>query len=273
MDDSPGRRGGKPDGSHRDPPALAFPPNPQYGSGSMRRRVVLEVGPAEVRGWLGDAFHEMECEITLGGCEVASASGRMIRYPTTSCPGAPDGLDDLRGAQLGELPSRYYRRTAGPRQCTHLYDLAVLAVSHGQQPAGSYAYEALVPDETDRPVSAEAIVDGERALAWLVHRGEIVDGPHRGSPVTAGFVRWAEQAFAGRALAAALVLARTCMVARGRAYDAEAWAGSSTSLNAPQRGRCFAYSGAAFDTGLFRAGYTRDVSAAVAPSAAEPGAT
>lgn len=256
-----------------DPPALAFPPNPRYGGGLMRRRVIVDVARAEVRAWLGDAFHEMECCLAIERTRIASVSGRLIRYPTSSCPGAVSMLAALDDAELGGPASRYYHATAGASQCSHLYDLCVLGVLHGQCPPQRYEYEAIVPDETDQPVDVQASACGEPVIRWRIRRGLIVDGPHRGAPVRAGFLRWAERAFAGCSLAAALVLARTYLVARGRAYDAEAWAGRSTRLNEPQRGRCFAYSGAALERGVFRSGYTRDVSAGVAPSAGNDGVT
>jgi hypothetical protein len=128
-------------------------------------------------------------------------------------------------------------------------------------------YDIVVPDERDAPVVVELVRDGAPFFTWTVDQGVVTAPPGVvGLPLLAGFWTQAAQRFDGDELEAALVLARTYPIARGRAYDAEAWAGQAASRNTSLRDRCFAYATSRSSLGEFRGAYVRDFSDGIPPN-------
>jgi len=238
---------------------LAFPPNPNFGTGRTRRRIELVNNGSRTSARLADPFHEMECQVDHDGQHVTAVSGVMHRYPTTLCPGATALTGGLTGASIHRPTEQFYAPGVLPRHCTHLFDLACLAIAHAGRTEPQRVYEAIVPDERDGPVLVEVRRDGRSIHAWTVRRGFVISpGEVAGLPLLRGFLAKGGGLLSGDALEAALVLARTYLVSLGRPYDTEAWAGRPTSLNAPLRDRCYAYATYHSDAGRFMSGYIRD---------------
>ena len=248
-------------------PNLPYPPNPSFGHGAARRRIEIVGVRHGSSARLIDPFHEMECELVHDGARVSAVSARMHRYPTTLCPGATLVLQELVGLPLGCDGDRFYAGGAMRRHCTHLFDLAYLALSHAARGEGRRCYDVVVPDERDAPVVVELSRDHSPLLSWTVRRGVVISPLElAGLPLLKGFWARAAEHFAGDELEAALVLARTYMIAVGRAYDAESWAGQPPSRNAALRDRCYGYASSHGDRGEFRGGYVRDFSEGIPPS-------
>ena len=239
---------------------LAFPPNPRFGTGATHRRIELVNESTRTSARLMDPFHEMECQVIHDGEHVTNVTGIMHRYPTTLCPGAMSVVTSLVGASIHGPIERHYAPGVLARNCTHLFDLACLAVVHAARAESRRVYEAVVPDEQDEPVTAEVRRDGHCVHAWTVRRG-IVSLPNEVAdlPLLGGFLAKASSLFSGDELEAALVLARAYLISLGRPYDTEAWAGRPTSQNIPLRDRCYAYASSHGDAGRFMAGHVRDI--------------
>jgi hypothetical protein len=238
---------------------LPFPPNPSYGDGATRRRIDLLNSRSTTLARLIDTFHEMDCKIRHDGQRVTAIEGVMHRYPTTLCPGAASVLQAKVGMSLGEAGSRFYEPSFQRQNCTHLLDLAWLAVNHARRGAPERVYEAYVPDERAGPVVVEVLCDGNPVHQWTVSRG-IVISPRGVANLSLlkGFWVRASELLDGDALEAALVLSRTYLIAIGRAYDTQAWAGRPVADNVPLRDKCYAYSSQHGDAGRFVGGNVRD---------------
>lgn len=168
-------------------------------------------------------------------------------------------IGGLVGESIHRATEQFYAPGVLTRHCTHLFDLACLAIAHAARAEPQRVYEAIVPDERDGPVLVEVHRDGKIIHAWTVGRGIVTSpGEVAGLPLLRGFLAKSCGLFSGDALEAALVLARTYLVSLGRPYDTEAWAGKPTSLHAPLRDRCYAYAASHCDAGRFMAGYIRD---------------
>lgn len=224
------------------PANLCYPPNPAYGSGACRRMVQITCGDGVVDAHLSDTFHEMRCRVRHDGEVVTAIEGETIRIPTTACPAAITVLQDLVGTRL-DLPGRaFYSGGRARRHCTHLFDLAVLAIQHGRSAEGSCRYDAIVPDETDSPVAITIHRNDIEIHRWLIQDATILHPPAlQGKTLDRGFAAWATVHFADGALEAATILARTWLIAVGRRYLVEQAAGQAISQNAEMAGRCFAY--------------------------------
>lgn len=233
---------------------LPFPKNPHYGHGATRRRIHLWLADGEVRGLLSDIFHEMECTITHDGRVVTGISGKMRRIPNTLCPGAPSMLPELIGTPLGISARDYYSDDRIRHHCTHLFDLAFYVISCALSDRPEVCFEALVPDlpGKDAAVTVSAWKDQNVLVEWTIQREKIVaPASLAGKPVCGGFSHWSYDTFSGDELAAALLLSRTCLLARGRAYQIDAWPGEPINRLDGIEGACYAYASQRIKDGHF----------------------
>jgi hypothetical protein len=222
---------------------MPFPRNPDYGKGEARRIVRLhKAGDAIVDAHLIDNYHEMRVRIGHDGAVVTSVEGEMVRFPTTACPAAPLMARELVGVQLQTDLRALYEPVRRRRNCTHLFDIAVLSMRHARRHAVSRTYEAIVPDAIDNPVTIEVRCDTIPVHSWLVRDGVILSpAALAGLPLLKGFTRWSSAMFEGDALEAATLLGKTCFIATVRPFAPEESAGESVQSNVAMAGACYAY--------------------------------
>jgi hypothetical protein len=225
------------------PKTLIFPLNPAYGDGQCRRLVRIEVADGRTSAHLSDNFHEMRCLVQHDGRAVLAIEGTSIRTPTTACPAAAAVLQELVGTPLTAPGRHFYGGSRARHHCTHLYDLAVLAIRHAGRAIGTTCYDAQVPDETDAPVLLSIVCDGVLVHRWMVRDGTILEPPAlTGRKLEKGFATWAVDAFPDDQLEAATILSRTWLIAIGRRFLIDRAAGQRIDANAEMIGRCYAYS-------------------------------
>src|SRR5262245_29567242 len=114
-----------------DPEARARRGEPRlpYGEGVYRRGFALAGGEGSVVADLEDDFHRFRVTLEHDGERVTHVLAQAFRYPWTECVGAVAVLRGLEGAALSQRP-RAAARHADPRaNCTHLFDLAGLAIA------------------------------------------------------------------------------------------------------------------------------------------------
>ena len=78
--------------------------------------------------------------------------------------------------------------------CTHLYDLAVLAMAQARRDLGTRVYDVVMPDEIDQPTTLTVLLDGQPVLEWQVKDwaiagAEAVWPATRSTPVLPGWWR------------------------------------------------------------------------------------
>ncbi|KXU32842.1 hypothetical protein A0J57_07945 [Sphingobium sp. 22B] len=225
------------------PKQLNFPLNPDYGTGATIRRVSLRAQSNRVDAHLLDNFHEMRCSIVHDCSIVTAITGESVRIPTTACPAAVQQLQSLVGLPISTPTRDFYAGGIARHHCTHLLDLAVMAIGHAQRPSTEILYEAEVPDELELPVPMTIWRNGRLACRWLVRQGAILEPLElRGRPLGTGFAAWASLVFEQDQLEAATILARTWLIAIGRRYRPSQAAGRPARDNPEMLGRCYAYS-------------------------------
>ena len=225
------------------PAELHFPPNPNFGNGSCVRRISLRSEGSVVQGHLADNFHEMRCVVGHDTGLVTRITSEAVRIPTTACPAAAGQIQSFTGLPVGTPTREFYRDGRGRHHCTHLLDLAVLAIGHAAKPASTVTYEAVVPDEVDEPVTITIARNGQLVHRWLIREGIIVEPAQlSGKTLDKGFASWATIVLDRDALDAATILARTWLVAIGRRYLPTLAAGRPALDNPGMLGRCYAYS-------------------------------
>ena len=108
-----------------------YPPDPAYGAGAYRRRIVLHARHGIVTGTILDSYHEMRCTLRHDGIVVSAIDGEVCRAPFTTCPAAPAALAELVGLPLATPRRMLYGAGRPGRNCTHLFDIAALAMGAG----------------------------------------------------------------------------------------------------------------------------------------------
>ena len=189
--------------------------------GIYRRRIVLRAQRDTASGWLEDDFHCFGASLRHDGERVVEIRGEAKRWPWTTCPGAIDPLQELTGAPLS-TSLRALARGVDPRaQCTHLFDVALLAIAQAARGEGRRIYDIALPDRVAGCTQPTLMRDGKLALAWEIERGEIKSpAPYAGRALQGGrFNAWLDAQFEGDEAEAASVLRRACIIGIGRKYD------------------------------------------------------
>lgn len=218
------------------------PRNPHYGSGVFRRQVRLLCQRGQVQAALEDTSHCLHVRLRHDGVHVTGVDTYFARIPLSTCPGAAEPLRSFIGLPLSV--ERRALRTEIPTRanCTHLYDLAELALMHAKR-GGERRYEVEIPDEYPQPAWSRVLCDGREIHRWQTRDGAIVlPEAYAGRPLLRGFTRWASETYSGDALEAALVFSQGYFVSRARAWDVEASAGETVIHHTSLLGMCHSYS-------------------------------
>jgi len=127
------------------------------------RRFRIAPAPGRVYGELEDDFHCMSVDIAHDGRVATAVHAGQSRAPWSTCPGAVEVCErTFTGIALAEFPARVRVKAAN---CTHLFDLAVLAAAHARDTA-ALQYDIRVADPVGGERSAVIYRDGEELLAW-----------------------------------------------------------------------------------------------------------
>lgn len=208
-----------------DDPGL--PTRSDFGSGCYRRAIVLEADGAEVRGELADDFHHFAVRLRHDRERAIEVHGEDVRVPWATCPGAVEPLRRMEGTPLDRSLPDLVRHTDARAQCTHLHDLACLAVAHAARVAeGGQAtrrYDVAVPDREAGATRARLARDGEPLATWHVAGlglDHVEPPPLAGMPLRgAGFHRFLAGLADPDLAEAAWVFQRAIFISMGRQWD------------------------------------------------------
>lgn len=137
----------------------------------FRRRFRLTPEDGRVCCEVEDDFHCMAVSVYHDGERASRIEPVMRRAPWTTCPGAVAQLQEtFTGAALAEFPALGDKKA----NCTHLYDLALLAAAHAFDNSVTL-FDVLVSDAEDGRRRAELRRDGEMVLSWVESRFRILE--------------------------------------------------------------------------------------------------
>jgi hypothetical protein len=194
-----------------------------YGEGMYRRGIrIATVEPGVVRAELEDDYHHFRCTLTFADGLITGCEGEAVRHPWTTCPGATGLLRSLGGTTLDARSTAILGRVRGNEHCTHLVDLAGLAIAHAHSGRSTRRYDITVPDRggtRSEPVLAR---DGDVILHWVIDGTTIVGPPAfaGGGVGGAGGVRgFVERELDIDTAEAAFVLRRGTMISWGRSMQ------------------------------------------------------
>lgn len=221
-----------------------FPPNPHYGSGCFRRRIRLTREPGRVLAELEDSCHGFRATLDHDDERITAIAAETLRVPYNTCSGATRPIQALVGMPVGSDP-KTINETVNPfSNCTHLFDLCVLAISHAGRAETTRLYDVMVNDEQgEEPADAVVYRNGREVLRFTTREWQLVDPPeHRGKPLFRGFAAWANKAYEGDAREAAFVLHKGYFVSTARRFDAKQLEGARGTDHPYIAGACHTYS-------------------------------
>jgi hypothetical protein len=227
----------------------------------IRRRVGIDsTGDAtrgEVRACLEDDFHHFRVRIAHANGKIQRIDGCAVRHPYSTCPLAANQLSRLVNAPLNGLAHSVMRVTNPSEQCTHLMDLAGLAIAAAARSIARRWYDVAVPRRIAGRTLATLEKDGIPMLAWEL-LDTIITGPapFQGVSLREGMATWALTHLPQEEAEAALILRRCALISLGRAFDLDA------QLHAEPTGRCFVQQPQRAAQGLRQAGSVTDFTAA-----------
>lgn len=217
--------------------------NPNYGNGIFRRRIQLVKAGLSVEVVLEDCSHAMSLNMHHNDTHIVSMAGIVKRGPVTSCQSAPEKLQDFIGLSLHNDLNHYRRLAPANSHCTHLHDMALLAIEHSQQKQTTHQFDIAVADEQEGLIKCEIQLDGEIVHRWSIRNAHIeTPTKYRGQAVFKGFIAWANQHFEESALRCAFALQRGILVAGARRWDMASVAGEPADTFGPGLGVCYSYS-------------------------------
>jgi hypothetical protein len=206
---------------------------------SFHRRIQLEARRAEaggeVRTVLEDDFHHFRVALRHREGRVTDVRAEAPRHPFTACPAAAAALTALVGMTLDPVASAVSRHTEASGQCTHMFDLAGLAIAAAARGVVHRRFEIEVPRHVAGRSQVHLMRDDGLQLDWEVEEGTIIaPRPYAGIDMRKGMARWALTELPPDEAEAALVLRRCALIALGRLRDID------QDAHARPSGRCYA---------------------------------
>jgi hypothetical protein len=143
-----------------------------YGIYCRRIRISTQAG--EARADLEDDPHRYGVIVRHDGARVVSVQGLPLRTPWDLCASAAPMLSRLEGMPLVADFNKVYRHTTGRMQCTHMFDMAGLAIAHAARGTPLREYDFEVEWSEERQQFARMYVDGIAHLQWTVKDARIL---------------------------------------------------------------------------------------------------
>jgi hypothetical protein len=216
------------------------------GTSLFRRRIrLVNVDATCTVGELEDDCHHFRVELHYDGGTIVSADGRFLRGPWSTCQHAPEPLRAIEGHPLQSQASALGDYTDARANCTHLFDLAGLAMAHAARGGGPRQYDMVVTDPKGAALAQEAVIwrDGEEVVRWQLEQREIV-APSEwvGAPLRNKFIRWAEERLDPDTAEGVIALRRIIDIALSRMADLDRIETAASVTSVDMMGRCMTYS-------------------------------
>lgn len=223
----------------------------------FRRRIEVVMGPiGHVRAALEDDFHHFRVHIQHSQGRLTGIEGQAVRYPFTACPQATEPLQRLLDMPLDHIAHSVNRATEANLQCTHLLDLAGLAIAAAARGAGNRRYDIAVPRREQGRTVASLHRDGQLLLTWEVQDSRVVGpAPYAGVDLRAGMARWALSELPVEEAEAALLLRRCTLISLGREVNLD------REAHALPSGKCYSQQPDIAEQALRNVGSTWDFTA------------
>ena len=214
-----------------------------YGKGLCRRRIrLINETDTQTIGELEDDFHHFRVELTHDSDNVLSLSGIVLRAPWSTCSEADQPLQKIVGKPLSSDSTAIGNYATPTSNCTHLFDLTGLAISHSMQDEVDCQYDLMVTDPLDEKQELRLWKNGELLLDWLIQEGIIISPKDwEGVSLVGKFIAWAKDNLDPLTAEAAIALRRMTHISTGHGINLDKLEIGTEHTDGPI-GRCYTYS-------------------------------
>ncbi len=238
-----------------------FPLDHYERPGIYRRRIRIVTSAGRARADLEDDPHRYGVIVDHDGEHVTGVQGIALRTPWSLCRDAVKVLGRLVGMPLSPDPQEVFRHTDGRQQCTHLFDLAGLAIAHAARGIPQRQYDIEVPcADTHSLREARLCVDATERLVWILQRTAIIGPQPFGGQDLRSMMPWAKTRFVDRdTLEAVMVLRRAVFISGSRTYDLDRMHDAAATGHVS--GACYVYQHGVAEHAMRERGSTLDFGA------------
>lgn len=129
---------------------------------AFHRAIVIRPEAGQVTALVEDDLHHMKVTLDHDGEVITCVESEMIRAPWSTCPGAVLALArTFTGAALDAAAGVGAKK----QNCTHLFDIAVLAAAHARDTKPT-RYDLRVEDPVDGVRHMDIARGGKLCMAW-----------------------------------------------------------------------------------------------------------
>jgi len=231
-------------------------------SGRYRRAIRIRSEPGRATAEIEDDFHHFAVTVLHDGGRVTDAAGKAVRYPWSQCPMAAGALPALAGLAVTTDATAVYRHLDPLGQCTHMLEVAGLAITQAARGLGERRYDVSVTDPVDGRVEAELVCDGAPLANWVLQDGVIVEPVERRGQRPAAFRSGAMADLPHAEAETLLILRRAIGLAAARPLDVDRFPTAAAMNRGPA---CFVFRPGVAEHAARRYGSVRDFSAGQGP--------
>ncbi|MDR2188063.1 MAG: DUF2889 domain-containing protein [Azonexus sp.] len=222
-----------------------------------RRRLRICTEDRQARADLEDDNHRYGVIVTHDSARVLSVNGLTLRIPWTLCHDAAAMLEKLEGTPIGTPFSKFYEHIDAGSQCTHMADLAGLAIAWAGRRDFQRQYDFEVRWTSDRQQQIATMdIDDSRFLEWTIENSHIVSpGRFAGEPLRK--IKPVVEAFGDPELTEAVLLFRRAIfISNGKWLDLDSIQHPSETGHAS--GACYVFQPDVAKRAIRIRGATRD---------------
>lgn len=203
------------------------------------RRVIFDVTDSHCRVAMEDEHHYFIVDLGHDGEKITSVTSTARRTPWTLCPQAERRLQDFIGQPLRSRMAVKLDDIDGKQQCTHQYDLVMVALTQALRP-GRREYVTRVSGRMHEYRHAQLWLDDKQVLDWhlqgtLIDSDDVFDQRDLRS-----ILPWADEHLDDATLEALYVQRRAVMVAASKGINMDQFSDAG-QLMSRQSGACFAF--------------------------------
>ena len=225
------------------------------------RRIIFDVSATQCQVAMEDEHHYFVLNLGHDGERITSVNSTSRRTPWTVCPQAAGKLQEFVGQPLRQRIAVSLPQIDSKQQCTHQYDLLMVALAQARTP-GRREYVSRVVGAMHEYRHAQLWLNDEKLLDWRLRGTAISSSDHFDQQDLRNIMPWADESLDDQQLEALFVQRRAVMVAasKGLNLDLVKNAGQAMVVRA---GACFVFQPERADQAERIIGSTRaDVTAA-----------
>lgn len=225
------------------------------------RRIIFDVSATECHVAMEDEHHYFVLTVGHDGERITSVDSSSRRTPWTVCPQAAAKLQEFVGQPLRPRIAVNLPEIDSKQQCTHQYDLLMLALTQARQP-GRREYVSKVVGAMYEYRHAQLWLNDEKRLDWRLRGTTIHSSDDFDQQDLRNIMPWADETRSDQQLEALFVQRRAVMVAASKGFNLDLVKNAGQAM-AVRAGACFVFQPERADQAERIIGNTRtDVTAA-----------